>query len=293
MRRFSPRWVHPVVSPWKARRHGTPVALLSTREHVLHTTLRLAYKGHTRRTQQELADLLDNPSRGAVHRNLRRLRQLEVIGFRSRRGRFGFHAIWIPRSTRQLESSLAGRRLPRANPGTNDSASTPSGTFLSASGVIEAWRPLLERHRGGAPPRTPRRRAVPRHIWTRCPNGHWTPLGRTSWRRGVGTLDGAWAGPCRRCGVEAVERIHVEMPVRLTAELEAIRRADPDRWSRLQRHAELLEADPATSAPERARLRREYLDRVDEPIRIDRPDQVGDVLEQLRRRREDPDRPVE
>jgi len=283
MRRMSPRWAFPVVSPWKARRHGTPVALLSARQHVLNVTLRLAYRGHTRQTQEELARLLDNPSRGRVHHNLARLRQLEVFGFRSRRGRLGYHAIWIPRASAALSRTLAGVRLPSAN----DSASTLTGTFLSARGLANAWRPVLERHRGGAPPRTPRRRAVPRTLWSRCPAGHWTPLARSSWRGPFGgTLDGLWSGPCRRCGAETVERIHLEVPIRVSAELEVIRTSDPERWAKLVDHARHLVADPRTPARERERLLAEYLERGDRAV--DDPDRhvesAGDVAAELMRR---------
>lgn len=257
------RWAFPVASPWTARRYGRPVALLSVRQHELYVAVRTTIRWGPR-TLEDLARLADNPSRGRVHSELRRLRQLEILGTYARKGRHGRTYLWIPRHTRTLAKSLAGRRLSPSRG--NDSASTPTGTYLSRQGLERSFRMDGMRHRGGAPPRSPRRRdgrrRCPRFLWGSCPSGHRLRMLSVSWTVNAAetVLEGRWRAVCPRCGLEAIERVHAEHfpPVRALSPEE---RTDPARFAARQAAALEYLADPGLNPETRRELERTYLSR--------------------------------
>jgi len=249
----STRWAFPAVSPWTARRYGRPIALLSSRQHELHALIRLTIR-HGPRTLEELAKLVDNPSRGRVHGELRRLRQLELVGTYGKRGRHGRTYLWIPRTTRALARSLAGARFPRRN----DSPSTPSGTYLGAEWFVAAFETGRIRYRGGAPPRTPRRRdgrrSVPQFLWSTCPIGHRVRLCRLSFSlsRTGETLEGRWSATCR-CGRVAAEHVMARAPQVPGRSLSASEVADPELRARYVRQAARFIEDGLGLSPETLR----------------------------------------
>jgi hypothetical protein len=252
------RW--PVSSPWALRWRGSPTAYLSTQQRVLLLYLaRTTKRGD--RTLEEIGRVLGITSRGQVSRELRRLRHLELIGYRAWRGSRGRHRIWLGRGAARLRRAARER----AQHGANDSLSTPFGGFISRQGLEAAARrsgsPLLA---GRAAARDGPRRGgdPPRQLYATCPAGHSTRLGRRSWTRapGVGTLRAVWTGICRRCDGRPVQET-LELEVRppeprppSPAEL-----ADPGLLEQRRRLAAELVDDPATPWPVRAQLRRDYL----------------------------------
>lgn len=234
------------------------MALLSARQHELYVAVRTTIRWGPR-TLEDLARLADNPSRGRVHSELRRLRQLEILGTYAIRGRHGRTFLWIPRHTRTLAKSLAGRRLPRGN----DSASTPSGTYLSRQGLEQSFRSDGMRHRGAAPPRAPRRRSgrrtPPRYLWGSCPVGHRVRLIRWSWTLSPSetVLEGRWGAACPSCGREAVEHVMaIYRPDPRPASPDEL--ADPARLEARRRQAAEYLADPGLNPDVRARLAIDY-----------------------------------
>lgn len=278
----SNRLVWPVASPWALRRRGTATAYLSSRQRAL---LWIAHKTLPRgpRTLEELARTAGVTSRGQVSRELRRLRQLELIGYIARKGRNGQHFIWIPTASRKLRAALSDKRLPRPN----DSLSTPFGGFVSRIGVERAE---LSRRRppgaGGPAARDgPRRgRNPPRVLYARCPIGHTARLPRGPWTRARGgqLLRAEWNGICRQCGDRPVREILelelIPIPARPRSAEEL---ADPAVLERRRRLALEALADPSTPLEVAERLRRDYLD---EPP-ANEPGHLSDELERLKRRR--------
>lgn len=236
------RW--PVSSPWALRRRGSPTAYLSTQQRVV-----LLYVARTTRrgdrTLEEISRVVGITSRGQVSRELRRLRQLELIGFKAWRGPKGRHRLWLPRGAARLRRALAER----AHQVRNDSLSTPFGGFISRKGVESAadrgGGPLLP---GRAAARDGPRRGhePPRQLYATCPAGHSTRLGRRSWRTVPGVaLRAVWTGTCRRCGgrpVEEVVEVRLNLPTSdrplSTAEL-----ADPALLERRRAMAAAFERD--------------------------------------------------
>lgn len=255
----SSRLIFPVSSPWALERRGHPTAYLSVRQRAL-----LIYLSKTqrrgRRTLAEMGRILGVTSRGQVSRELRRLRQLELIGYQARRGSRGSHHLWINRAAARL-------RLRRAvATRANDSTSTPFGGFITKSGLERAWRkrgrPLLPGRpaardgprRGSSPPRT---------LNARCPAGHPTRIGRRSWRTVVGGgLEAVFRGVCRRCGGREVsEIVSVTLPPAPPRAMSAEERADPGLVAARRRMAALFEADGLRLATVR-----EYRDLADETV---------------------------
>lgn len=254
----SSRLVWPVASPWALRARGRPTAYLSSRQRALLWYVTATLKRGDR-TLAELATGVGVTSRGQISRELRRLRQLELIGYQTRRGRHGRHRLWLPMPVRRLRAGLAGTRLPRGN----DSTSTPFGGFISRQGLEQALR------RGSAPPVTggngardgPRRgQDPPRVLYSRCPAGHKLRTGRRSWRAAPGSFHGTWEGYCQRCGGRRViERLDLELAIPARA-LSAAELADPELRERRRREAVRMVRDPATPLRLREQLRRDYLD---------------------------------
>lgn len=252
------RW--PVSSPWRLRRYGSSTAYLSSRQRTL--LLYLAGTGRTRgrRTLEEMGRTLGVTSRGQVSRELRRLRQLELIGYRTRKGRDGWHALWITRSAARL------RPLRRAVRGTNDSLSTPFGGFISRSGVESAERSRRHPPDGGlnAAAVGPRRgHDPPRVLYARCPAGHTARIPRGPWTRAVGgrLLRAEWTGVCRRCGDRPIrEVLELELLPLPQRPLSAAEQADPELLERRRAAARAAIADGSLPLEVRERLRRDYLD---------------------------------
>jgi hypothetical protein len=289
-------WI-PALSPWAATRRGSPTAYLSIRQHALMLWVNQHGIDRERTTGEDIGRIIGVTSRGQISREARRLRQLEILAYRARRGPRGGYRFWPARAALALRAKHLGRRIPRVN----DSVSTPLGRFLSAEGLEIAWR------RKRKPPGSRVRRALtgphrgqspPHQLYAKCPQGHDARLGaRRFLEEGASWLRGTWQGTCSRC------RVTVERTVDLVATYEpALPRglspaelADPELLERRRRIAAAFAADGERLRIEVAEQLEIYrdLDPGDGPIRIDRPGQVGDVLEELRRRREDPDRPVE
>jgi len=248
------RW--PVSSPWKLDRHGRPTAYLSSQQRAVLLYLAGSRK-RGRRTLEEMARTLGMTSRGQLSRELRRLRQLDLIGYRTRLGARGWHQLWLNRKAARLRALRAQRR-------DNDSLSTPAG-FISRSGVEKAWlsgrRPPS---RAGAAARDGPRRGLdpPRVLYARCPAGHQARLPRGPWTRvRDGMLRAEWSGVCRRCGDrpirEVVELALAPAPPRPLSPEEL---ADPEVLERRRRLALEAFADPSTPLELRERIRRDYLD---------------------------------
>lgn len=255
--RMSPTLRWPVSSPWALGRRGSPTAYLSSRQRALLLYLtRTVQRGD--RTLEEIGRVLGVTSRGQVSRELRRLRQLELIGYRSWRGSKGRHRIWMTRAAARLWRRAATRRK-----GANDSLSTPFGGYLSRKGLEAASRggggPLLA---GLAAARDGPRRGKdpPRQLYGTCPAGHSTRLGRWSWTRlPAGAVLAHWRGSCRRCGGRQVEEI-----LELQVAPEHPRQPSPDElqdaglFERRRRAALEIDADPTTPWLVRQQLRRDY-----------------------------------
>lgn len=249
------RW--PVSSPWKLERHGAPTAYLTSRQRALLIYLGSSTKGG-RRTLAQMAAVVGVTSRGQISRELRRLRQLDLIGYKTRRGARGWHQLWMHRKAARLRALRARRR-------DNDSLSTPAG-FISRSGVENAE--LSRRRppaRAGPAARVGPRRGLdpPRVLYARCPAGHQARLPRGPWIRasGGGLLRAEWNGICRQCGNRPIrEVVELELAPIPGRALSADELADPDLLERRRRRAAELVADPATPFEVRERLRRDYLD---------------------------------
>jgi DNA-binding transcriptional ArsR family regulator len=254
----SSRLIWPVASPWALVRRGTPTAYLSSRQRTLLIYLHGSmHKGP--RTLEEIARVVGVTSRGQVSRELRRLRQLELVGVSARKGRNGRHYLWLNPAARRLRTGLRRTRLPRGN----DSASTPFGGFISRIGVESAWRkgggpPLAGRSRRGEGPR--RGREPPRTLHARCPAGHRTTLGRRSWMAAPGTLVATWTGICGRCQAPVRERVELTLPPPPPREPSPAELADPALLERRRAMAVAMLEDPATSPAVRERITRDYLE---------------------------------
>jgi len=250
----------PVSSPWKLAHDGTVTAYLSSRQRTL--LLYIAGTGRTRglRTLEELSRSVGVTSRGQVSRELRRLRQLELIGYRARRGAKGRHHIWMSRAASRLR---AVRRAARV---ANDSASTPSGRFISRRGVESAAaRDRRPPGAGGTAAGVGPRRGhdPPRKLYARCPAGHSVILPRGPWTRAPsgGLLRAEWSGVCRRCGDRPVrEVIELELVAPLPRPLSPAELADPALLERRRAAARAAVRDPAVSHELREQIRRDYLD---------------------------------
>lgn len=264
---YSSRLIFPVASPWALARRGNPTAYLSVRQRAL-----LLYLGRSqkrgRRTLEEIGRLLDVTSRGQVSRELRRLRQLDLIGYSAVRGSKGSHRLWLSRRAARL------RFLRSARQRANDSASTPFGGYLSRKGLESAWR--RRRHPPGAGLASardgPRRgQGPPRTLNARCPVGHQTRLGRRSWRSEPGgALEAAFHGVCRPCGRrEIVEIVSVRPPAPPPREFPP--GTDPAYVDRLLRQAAAFEAEGLE-----LRLVREYRDMAQRSLAA--ADQVNGVV---------------
>ena len=239
---MSSRLVFPVSSPWALRWRGDPTAWLSARQRALLLYLARTQKTGGRRTLEAMGSVLGVTSRGQVSREMRRLRQLELIGYRTRRGSRGWHAIYLKRAASKLRA--VRRALKRAN----DSPSTPHGGFISRIGLERAWR------KTGHPPGAglasardgPRRgHGPPRTLNARCPLNHPTRLGRRSWRTVLGGgLEAVFHGVCRRCdGREILEVVSVPAPAPPLREPSPAELADPALLEARLRQAAALEAE--------------------------------------------------
>lgn len=234
------------------------MAYLSSQQRVV-----LLYLAQTRkrgdRTLGEIGRVVGITSRGQVSRELRRLRQLELISYRAWHGPKGRHRIWLRRSAARLRARLAPATNER-----NDSLSALRERFLSAKGLAAA-------HDQGGGPLLPGRPAArdgprrgngpPRQLYGTCPAGHSTRQGRWSWTRlPVGLVIAHYRGYCRRCGGRAVEET-IELnagPLVSARRPSPAELADPALAGRRRVAAELLDADPTTPWVVRQRLRRDY-----------------------------------
>lgn len=252
--RASSRWAYPVPSPWKHRRTGNPIALLTSRQHTLDWTVRRAIRMNPW-TLERLATVTGDASRGHVYTQLRRLRQLERIGFMTKHGRNGWTRVWIPRCVRQLTRAPRQRRQRG-----NDSGSTPSGTFLTAAGLVAGWR--SDRSPPPAPRRGEpgRRRAVPRFLWGSCPAGHRVRLTRWSYTVTATTLEGRWGAACGRrgCGQAAIEHVRAIVAPAAARPLSPAELADPSLYAARRARALALLGDRSLPAELRARLAADY-----------------------------------
>ena len=197
------RW--PVSSPWKLRHERTPTAYLSSQQRVVLLYLSRSTK-RGRRTLEEMTKTLGMTSRGQLSRELRRLRQLELIGYSTRLGAHGSHRLWLTRAAARM------RAIRHARARGNDSTSTTFGGFLSLDGLRKAE--LARRRppaRAGAAARDgPRRgRRPPNVVLARCPLGHPTRLGRRSSEVAPSgqLVRAVFTGICRRCGDRPVSEI--------------------------------------------------------------------------------------
>lgn len=236
---LSSRLVWPVSSPWAKRRRGSPTAYLSSRQRSALLYIAATQKRRGRRTLEEMSRILGVTSRGQLSRELRRLRQLEVIGYKTRRGAHGWHLIWITRSGARL-------RAVRRERGANDSASTPFGGFITRKGVESALSRRRPPAAGLAAARDGPRRgqaAPPRTLNARCPVGHPTRLGRRSWRRSSTAVVAEWIGACRSCGLPCRESIEIAIAPPPPRGLSPDELANPGLLDRRRRMAALFEAD--------------------------------------------------
>lgn len=235
---MSGAWRWPVSSPWQAGDwgNGTGIAYLSAWQRALLLYLsRSTKKGP--RTLEEMAKVLGITSRGQVSRELRRLRQLELIGYKTRRGAHGFHRLWLNRAAARLRAIRAAHRRG------NDSPSATFGGFLSRDGLEKAERDRRRPpSRAGAAARDGPRRGhrPPRLLWARCPVGHRTILGRRSSESAPDgqLLRAVFTGICRRCHGRPVSEIFemAFVPVPLEP-LSAAELADPEQLERRRRMA--------------------------------------------------------
>lgn len=275
------RW--PVSSPWKLERHGRPTAYLSSQQRAVLLYLAASRK-RGKRTLEEMTHVLGMTSRGQLSRELRRLRQLDLIGYRTRRGARGWHALWLNRKAARLRALRRQRR-------DNDSLSTPAG-FISRSGVENASQSRRRPPpRAGAAARDGPRRGLdpPRVLYARCPAGHQVLLPRGPWTRalGGGLLRAEWNGVCRPCGNRPVrETVELVLLPAASRPLSPGELADPELLARRRRQALEAIADPSTPLQVVEQLRRDYLDRQAPPPPSDTPGPLaGDVDRALRRRR--------
>ncbi len=236
------------------------MAYLSSQQRVV-----LLYLAQTRkrgnRTLAEIGRVVGITSRGQVSRELRRLRQLELISYKTWHGPKGRHWFWLRPSAARLRA-----RLNHPPKGANDSLSALRERFISSKGIAAAAEqpgsPLLP-GRPAARDGPRRGTGAPRQLYGTCPAGHSTRQGRWSWTRlPVGLVIAHYRGSCRRCGGRPIEET-IELNAGPTtarppspAEL-----ADPGLADRRRVAAELLEADPTTPWVVRQQLRRHYLDR--------------------------------
>ncbi len=276
---MSGAWRWPVSSPWQQGPwgDGTPTAYLSAWQRVVLLYLsRSTKKG--RRTLDQMTKVLGISSRGQLSRELRRLRQLELIGYETRRGPHGWHRLWLNRAAARMR----GARHPRAGgTRTNDSPSTTFGGFLSLLGLERAER---ERRRpparaGPAARVGPRKgHRPPRHLNATCPAGHRTTVTRRSSESAPDgqLLRAVFSGICRRCGGRPVSEIFemafVPEPRRPLSPAEL---ADPELLERRRRQAASFLAEGLRVEE---RTIRRYLDEP-LPVASERRGPLADVLE--------------
>lgn len=189
---------------------------------VLHAHIRRGRR--VRLTTRALAELAGYSHPGNVTRALDRLASFGLIGRHAIRGRRGHVRVWS--TTR----AGAARRVPVGNV----AASTPFGGYITREALERTWsRHRSQGTRAVHPPtaaadgrpgtsswpptavrpadpslgRDRRTRRPPRVLYTRCPNGHQTRIGRRWWRASFLELEAEWSGRCHRCGLEAIERV--------------------------------------------------------------------------------------
>jgi DNA-binding MarR family transcriptional regulator len=235
-----------------------PIRMSSSQQRVV-----LLYLAQTRnrgnRTLAEIARVVGITSRGQVSRELRRLRQLELISYQTTHGARGRHRIWLRRSAARLRARLD----PPPN-GRNDSLSALRERFISAKGLAaardEGGDPLLP-GRPAARDGPRRGHGAPHQLYGTCPAGHSTRQGRWSWTRlPAGLVIAHYRGYCRRCGGRPVEEtIELNAGPATSARLPSpAELADPAVAASRRVAAALLDADPTTPWVVRQQLRRDY-----------------------------------
>ena len=120
-----------VPAPRSGRRY-----YLSTHQRVLLSWLVTHPNG--RGTSAQLAELTGDPSRGNLHNNMARLRQLGLIGYAAIRGRSGYIRwwAWVSSAAHRLGIATAAVRR-RVLSGINVST-PPSGMYCSRSRIASA-----------------------------------------------------------------------------------------------------------------------------------------------------------
>lgn len=239
--------------------HGRTVYLTGSQRALLWYLRRSAHRGRAL-TLEQMAEAVGTSSRGRVWHQLRRLRQLELVGARSwapngkRRGRLARFLLWIPAAARAAYLGPAPR-------GGNDSVSTPPG-FISPAGVRAAWVGSGAPPFAAGPPRLsgPRRGHPPRVVYARCPAGHRLVARRSLWTRDAGRLVAEWTGFCRSCSRPVVERVDLRLAAAPARALSPAELADPATLEARRRLAAQLLEDGTLPAAVRERLTRDYLE---------------------------------
>lgn len=256
----------------------------------------------TRRGRVTLEQLsgITGSSRGRVWHALARLRSLELLGWRAwpampvdserkwhgqlvkvRRqspGCRGHLLVWIPTKTAHaFRDALASRQRTPI-----DSVSGSYGAYVSARGTrgaVDAW--TQRRNPPAASDRRardgPHRGRPPAVVYARCPAGHSTRLGRTSWIEGPPWdpyLEARFVGACRRCGAGVVESIELRLPAPPPRGPSAGELAEPELRDRRRAAALALLEDPSTPRVLVERIRRDYLEPPADLARPDGSDQV-------------------
>jgi hypothetical protein len=188
---------------------------LSTHQRVLLSWLVTHPNG--RGTAAQLAALTGDPSRGNLHNNLARLRQLGLIGYTAVRGRLGYVRWWAWFSSAAHRLGIATAAVRRRVLSGINVSTPPSGMYCSRSRYASAaWT-------GGYPPGSPgigglagpqRGRRPPRILYGRCANGHQVRTGRWShgWDPRTGIVSAVYLGGCQRCGLPVRDELSLRLP---------------------------------------------------------------------------------
>ena len=199
-----------VPAPRSGRRY-----YLSTHQRVLLSWLVTHPNG--RGTSAQLAELTGDPSRGNLHNNLARLRQLGLIGYAAVRGRTGYVRWWAWFSSAAHRLGIATAAVRRRVLSGINVSTPPSGMYCSRSRIASAaptsgYPPGSPGIGGLAGPRRGRR--PPRILYGHCPNGHPVRTGRWShdWDPRTGIGSAVYRGGCQRCGLAVRDELTWQLP---------------------------------------------------------------------------------
>lgn len=223
---------------------------------------KIGRRGEWTTTLEEISALLGSTSRGRTRQQLARLRQLGRLGFRTVRGRRGHTVVWLPAAALDARRRWSGPRRRSFATGNDSPSSIPR--YIGAHGWRRSWSSGGPPGAGGndaagARPPAGVRRAPPRVLYSRCPAGHRSRLGRRSWRWGSETVSAEWAGRCHRCARPFRELVTLQLALPEPRPVSAAELADPGLRLKRQAAAAAIVSDPSTSRSLREQLTRDYL----------------------------------